>query len=314
MPDYDINTTQSSKTGIGTLKNYNRASTVLKKVQQALNTIQFKKYTILYRIYQNDNKSNVGILFLHGKISHSEYIKNIIDSNKGIKVFAFDYPGQGRSSGVRGHLDIYKNVPEITAFIAETIIKEHSVTNLYLAGESLGALICFYVYSKKLIRTINIKGLIFMPGVYSVKDFSNRFTLFLLFFLNIFLPRLSIRNRRPLTGYTSKKKKLTQLKNDKYLGLSNSVRYLYGIYKFFRYFRNHYTMLDIPVLLFQGEYDYYSTVKDFKNFYELVQQNPQNRIVHLENSRHWLLVGEETDIIKEELYNWIKKIDILESC
>lgn len=273
------------------------------------NIVQFKKYTIFYRIYNKNTTSNTGILFFHGKASHSEYINNIIDSRTDFKIFAFDYPGQGRSSGKKGHCDIYKVVPEITAFIANTIIKKHSITILFLAGESLGALICFYVYSKKLIPDIKINGLIFMPGVYAVKDFSNKPKLLLLYILNLLIPWFRIKNKRPLSAYTDKKKKLDALKNDNYLSSSHSVKYLYGIYKFFHYFQHYFSLLKIPVLIFQGKLDYHSTVKDFGNFYNLVHQTAQNKLVYLAKSRHWLLLGEETDTIKDELYNWIKNIN-----
>jgi alpha-beta hydrolase superfamily lysophospholipase len=107
----------------------------------------FKKYNIYYKILKNENKSKDGILFLHGKGSHTGYFKNIIETNKNINFYSFDLPGFGKSSGIRGHIKSFKIYIDLINFFVKEYIEKDNIQKLFIVGESMGSLLAYYFYN-----------------------------------------------------------------------------------------------------------------------------------------------------------------------
>jgi len=107
---------------------------------------------INYHAKFNDNNHNT-IIFFHsniGNLTYFNYLLNIPNSN----IVIFDYPGYGKSKGIKGEINIIKSSRD---FILE-IIKKYNLKDVYLYGYQFGINILSGV-----LRNINhnyIKGII----------------------------------------------------------------------------------------------------------------------------------------------------------
>jgi lysophospholipase len=274
--------------------------------------LQFKDYTIGYRIYRAKKKrTDRGFLFLHGRGVHSKYLENLIDDAlvDRYTFFSFDYPGHGRSSGPRCDVDLFKVLPPLIEYFIDRVVLKAGIKKIFIIGESLGSLVAFF--TPHIIKEkIECKGLIFMPGIYEVDRFKRRTGVFLLYLLRFLAPWLKIKNKRSLRRLTDVPEFQDLLLNDPYIYRFGSIRYLFSIYRFLRYMQENLNTVDLPLLIFNSTKDYY-TDKDLVNnyFHNKFPPGENKRLVFLEHSVHWLLIGGDLDIIKTELFQWCESID-----
>jgi lysophospholipase len=275
------------------------------------NYIKFDKYTICYRIYRGKNTSpNKGFLFLHGRGVHSRYLEHLIDDVFMGKYafFSFDYPGHGRSSGPRCNVDLYRILPAFIEYFIDRIMIREGIRQVFLLGESLGSLVAFFTQHKLRFK-IACKALIFMPGIYEIKEFNSKLKLFFLHFLKVFAPWLKLKNKRPLHQLTDVQEYQDLLLHDSHIHRFGSIRYFYGIYRFFKYMRKNMKDMCVPLLIFSSRNDHYTDEKVVTTyFHNRFPAHPYNRLVFVENSRHWLLMGGDVDVIKKELFRWCESI------
>ncbi len=273
--------------------------------------IKFEAYTIGYRIYRARNmRSDRGFLFFHGRGVHSKYLEHLIDDTliNGYTFFSFDYPGHGRSSGSRCDVDLFKVLPALIKYFVERVVLKNGVKKIFIIGESLGAVVGFL--AQRLIKTkIECKGLIFMPGIYEVDRFNRKTGVFILYVLRFLVPWLRIKNKRSLHGLTDVPEFQDLVMNDPYLYRFGTIRYLFSIYRFVRYMQKNLNAADLPLLIFNSTRDYYTDKKLVTDYFHTkYPPGPHKRLVMLENSIHWLLIGGDLDIIKKQLYRWCESI------
>lgn len=274
------------------------------------NYIKFKKYNIYYKIVSNTSlSSEVGILYLHGKNVHSGYLEKIIEPDSNFIYFSFDNPGQGRSSGSRGNCNIYKHGPQLIKYFIENIIVQFKIKNLYIIGESSGALMGFYFINNYKINVLNIAGIIFIPAIFRIKEMESPGKQMAVSLLNIFFPELPVKNRTSFSFYTSDENKLKELSNDKYYGNKISIRFLYGIHRFHKYLKRNIHRLNIPVLFIHGKDDHYSGKKDLTAAFRRIKYSINKQIIYLCKSNHWIMIGEEFTEKKNKIHHWITKIE-----
>lgn len=109
-----------------------------------------EKSGILYRRWGSPDPKAV-LLLVHGLGAHSERWDAMSSflAERGIASYAVELTGFGETVTLKGHadsLDVYfKEIAALRAVIAE----EHHGKKVYLAGESLGALIAFFVAAKE---------------------------------------------------------------------------------------------------------------------------------------------------------------------
>ncbi len=266
----------------------------------------YKDYRIFYSIQTPSTHTKTAIILLHGRQTHSGYWNLLFDNDCNYKLFSFDYPGQGRSSGPRGHIDAYKELPPILEYFISNIVAKYKTENVYILGESLGALLAFYTVHEHRLP-IKIRGLIFAPGVYKVKQLKKKRDLAALYLLNRLLPRCGITNKKPFTFYTNDKKILEIMNNDSHYCRFSSFRYLYSVYRLVKYQDSKISDLAVPILIFHGKSDHYTEMQDMREFFHKIPGD--KRLIILEHSKHWLIVGDEVPKIKSGIDEWIKETE-----
>lgn len=263
-------------------------------------------YRIFYRLIGVD-KNEEAILFIHGKGSHSGYLENIIDEAllRRVNFYALDLPGFGNSSGRRGHINSFTDYFEVIDQFIKDKIGRAGVKSLYLVCESMGSLLGFY-YAQKMAPSY-LKGIIFLPGIFQVREFRNPFLRALLAVLNIINPELNIRGKRSISSYTNNRMFWELLENDPLWVRDKSIRLISEINRYLKYLHKEISRSRLPLLIFHGKDDLYNGVKDCIKVFAEVSFSEENRIVILENSNHWLIIDNDLREIRTTLLDWLNK-------
>jgi alpha-beta hydrolase superfamily lysophospholipase len=264
----------------------------------------FKKYKIYYFVKNHQSSSKIGILLLHGRYTHAGYWNIISEDESKYKYFAFDYPGQGKSSGQRGRCNTYKLLSELCFNFVSNVICDYKIDHLYIIGESLGSLVGFYTVMNYILP-IQVQGIVFMPGLYQLAQLEYKKYQLLLTLMNKLIPTLRLKNIKPFTFYTNDKNILQALENDKNYCRYSSIRYIYGIYKYVEYLNDHIDRFDHPILIFHGQFDHYSDGLIVNKFYNKIKVSVPKHLVILKNSKHWLNVSDEIKVINSCIFEWI---------
>ncbi len=221
-------------------------------------------------------------------------------------LFAYDSPGQGRSSGRRGDFDLFRQGPALLVHFIETIVARYDIDSLYILGESAGSGVAFYSLMEQFIP-LDVKGLIFMPGVYRIPQLQSRFKRALFNMLNLFLPYLRLRSKKPFTHYAENEHLLELLQKDSYYCRFSSIRYNHGLYRFVKYLNYRIADFSIPLLIMHGCNDYYSEPAFVEELCNRLPATTLRKLAFFEKSKHWLTVSEEREEIRSCLFRWIKE-------
>ena len=269
----------------------------------------FDRFNIYYRKIFNDKKDNINkaIFFIHGKSSHCGYIENIITESllNDYIVFTLDLPGWGKSSGTRGHIKSYKEYLKVIVYFINNYIKQYD--SLFIIGESMGSLLTFYLAQNYNIA--NLKGIVFCPGIFYVNDFNNLLKLSTLYLGNILFPKYKRVKDRNIEKYTNSQKFGEILDKDPLWERGASIRFLFELNKYIKYMNKNIHSLKYPLLIFQGMKDIYNNPQFVKPIFEKLSNNKNNEIIYFEESRHWLIINDEVEQIKNYILNWVNKID-----
>jgi alpha-beta hydrolase superfamily lysophospholipase len=128
------------------------------------------------------------VIVVHGLGEHSKRYHKLISmlNNEGYAVYAFDWPGHGRSDGKRGHSSIDEGIKIIKELIEEIGQKP------FLFGHSLGAITSIR-YAEK--YPDSIKGIVVSaPPMAHAKNVTP-FHVFVAYVVGSIFPRLTTNNR-----------------------------------------------------------------------------------------------------------------------
>jgi alpha-beta hydrolase superfamily lysophospholipase len=141
---------------------------------------------LIYRFWQPEVKPRASFLLIHGLGAHSgrwhffgEYF-----AERGFASYALELKGFGETSAIPGHIWSFETYFEDIKRIYGYIKKEHPANEIFLAGESLGALISFLMASR---QSELFSGLIcFSPAFKNRMKFSLSTYLQFVFYLYFF--------------------------------------------------------------------------------------------------------------------------------
>ncbi len=264
----------------------------------------FDNESIFYRSWTSPVPSRTALVLLHGRYTHSEYWEQLLDPGKPFHLFAFDYPGQGRSSGRRGACDVFNVLPRLLGAFLDQVVHPRC-DRVVLVGESLGALLAFYgiVHCQH-----EVDGTIFVPGVFDIPALRKEYSRLKLRLFDAILPHYRTTNRRPFSYYTEDPGLLRTMEEDSLFCRRCSVRYIRGIVRFLDYLHVHAHLLSVPLLVLHGGKDHYSSVDSARAFLDKINPSTCWDLQVLPNSKHWLAGSGDRGIISDRLYRW------LESC
>jgi len=270
----------------------------------------YNNYSIYQRIILSEGvKSKNGIIFLHGKGSNSQYIHNILSKEliQRYIVFSIDLPGWGKSSGKRAHARSFKEYINLIKYYMNKLTDEYELENFYLITESMGTLLgsCL-IYNEKME---NIKGLVLCPGIYEVPEFKSMINIGLIKILSLIAPKLYFKRKSNIKKYTNNEKYWEIMENDKLWERRISYKLLNEIYDYLGKQNKNIDKLRIPFLIFHGNEDSYNSIKTVKAFFEKIPYHPDNELVVLENTRHWLMIENKTDEIAKKIFKWLSNLE-----
>lgn len=275
----------------------------MSKIIWSESKFNYNSINIFYRYYIPSIDNNIALVFLHGRYTHSEYFDLIVKPDNMFALFSFDYPGQGRSSGLRGCCDTYKELPLLLEyFINEFVIPRYS--KYYIIGESLGANLAIYGISYMGLKP---EGIILLPGNFEIKLLW-RIGKGFYSILNYFFPDYCFESNKSFKKYSQEEKILSRLSSDNFYCRKASIRYTLGILKLIYYTKKNANNIKVPILIFKGKNDHYSSDSAVHSFMKRVPSSTHCKIIYLENSKHWIAIGPDRGTIKTEIYDWIISI------
>jgi alpha-beta hydrolase superfamily lysophospholipase len=100
-------------------------------------------YSLYYRHWCPDQSPWGILLIIHGLGGHSGLFSNVVDVllPRGYCVYAPDLPGNGRSPGVRGHIQQWEEFRQVVDSFLVLIRSDHPGIPCFLLGHSLGGAI-----------------------------------------------------------------------------------------------------------------------------------------------------------------------------
>lgn len=89
------------------------------------------------------NFQSSSLLILPGIAVHAGWYNNLaaILSANGIQTYVMDYPGFGRSGGLRGHIDSYHSIITAITQVTEEICRQNEGEPLFILGHSMGGML-----------------------------------------------------------------------------------------------------------------------------------------------------------------------------
>lgn len=109
-----------------------------------MNWSGIKKTDIVYERWSSSSPKAV-LLLVHGLGGHStrwEFLSGFFLQNN-ISCYALELRGFGKTDGIRGHIDSFETYFDDIRRLHDIIVKENEGKKVFLAGESMGALIAF---------------------------------------------------------------------------------------------------------------------------------------------------------------------------
>lgn len=100
---------------------------------------------LFYQSWLPAGEPRAYLLIAHGLGEHSGRYGHVADffTDKGVAVFALDFPGHGKSGGKRGHVRDFKNFAQDVEQLRQIVLAKYGAKPVFLFGHSMGGLIAF---------------------------------------------------------------------------------------------------------------------------------------------------------------------------
>ncbi len=269
------------------------------------NYFYWHDYRVFYRT-AGTGKNNKAVLLIHGKGSNSNYIGRIIKNSllNEYAVFSPDLPGWGRSSGPRGHIDSFKIYFDLLNDFINEKINADEFGSLFIMAESMGSLIAFNLALNYNLK--NLKGLVFCPGIFYVKDFNGPLHMFIIKMFSLLFPHFTKKGKsKNITKYTDDPEMIAKLNADPLWIKDASFRLIYEIKKYLDSMRKDIAKLDCPLLVIQGLKDHYFKDDEVMPILDIIAAKKGSRVILLENCKHWVAINMEINEVRDEIEDWI---------
>jgi alpha-beta hydrolase superfamily lysophospholipase len=245
------------------------------------------------------------MIIVHGLGEHSGRYGNPVSyfCPRGYAIYIMDNRGHGRSSGLRGHVDDFREYREDLASFIEKVRKEYHREKLFLVGHSLGGLISI---SYALSFPKSIQGLIISsPGLRPkepppvVKAFMGRI-------LSHLWPTLTLSNEVDPHGISRDPMVVTNYINDPLVHDRVSTRFYTEFLKETVRVVAEAPSLRVPLLLMQAGEDRLVDPEASKEFFSRAGSQDKTLKIY-EGYYHELFNEPEKEKVFMEIEQWIKE-------
>ena len=150
-----------------------------------------KGQSIYYQVWLPEGKVKASLFIVHGLHEHSGRYTHLADymTNKGYAVYSLDFPGHGKSDGLRSYVDSYDDFIDPMETYLKMIQSWQPEKPIFLMGHSLGGLLAA-VYL--IDHPDQVNGAVLSGSLVKVPDYVSEFTLRIGKILSTILPKLRI--------------------------------------------------------------------------------------------------------------------------
>jgi acylglycerol lipase len=150
-----------------------------------------KGQSIYYQSWLPEGKVKASLFVVHGLHEHSGRYKHLADSMTGqdYAVYSLDFPGHGKSDGLRSYVDSYDDLLNPMETFLKMIHSWQPNKPIFLLGHSLGGLLsAVYLID----HPDQVSGAVLSGSLVKVPDYVSDFTIRLGKILSVVLPKFRI--------------------------------------------------------------------------------------------------------------------------
>jgi alpha-beta hydrolase superfamily lysophospholipase len=147
--------------------------------------------SIYYQAWLPEGKSKASLFIVHGLHEHSARYKHVAAYlvDHGYALYSLDFPGHGKSDGMRSYIDSYLDFINIMEIYLEKILSWQPNQPIFLVGHSMGGLLSA-VFLTDSPSTIN--GAILSGSLVQVPDYVSDLTIRVGKILSRILPKVRL--------------------------------------------------------------------------------------------------------------------------
>jgi acylglycerol lipase len=151
----------------------------------------FKDLDIYYQGWLPEGKTRGVILIIHGLHEHSGRYQHVgsFFSDQGYAVYGLDFPGHGKSAGIRSYVDNFDDFTNTLEDFLQMVRNWQPGLPVFLMGHSLGGLISSVFL---LDHQDQLEGAVLSGSLVKVPDYVNDFTIQIGRILSKLLPKFRI--------------------------------------------------------------------------------------------------------------------------
>ncbi len=267
--------------------------------------LSHQKIRLLYhRTAKNNLRKKKGVfLIVHGLLEHSmnyEHLEEVLAS-KGFVVYGFDLRGHGRSTGLRGHVDLFTDYVDDLNRVVENICRWEQEKQISLFAHSMGGLISCYYSVRKPQR---IKKLMLSSPSVGIED--NWATLLApsVILMSSILPQLYVSQMLPKGTLTHCEKMLEHIDNDPLRQKKMTLNLMVEFYQAVEGAKDLAAEMRIPTYIFQAGDDQLVSVAKVKAFYANLN-TPHKDYIEYPGFFHEILNEVDKEVVIQDILSYV---------
>lgn len=245
------------------------------------------------------------VVICHGQADHSGRFDHVGSylAECGHAVYGYDHRGQGRSSGVRGHVDHFTDFYDDLGIVVDTVKRRHPGLGVFVVGHSMGALIAIG-YAQR--NPGAISGLIGSSPCLALTMQVPAIKKAIGVALASILPHLAMETGLPAEHLTHAADVVAAYKADPVRAPKVTTRFYVELAGAMADVAGHPEALKVPVLIMPGGGDLICSTPVTVGFYERLASADKTLIVW-EGMYHEIFNEPGSDKVLEVMEQWISK-------
>ncbi|MEM7553070.1 MAG: lysophospholipase, partial [Cyanobacteria bacterium P01_A01_bin.84] len=263
---------------------------------------------LYYQSWYPENQVRAALIIVHGLGGHCNLYQNIIKHliPKNYAIYAFDLPGNGRSPGLRGHINDWNDYRESLQLFVQLVTQKEGKIPLFVFGHSLGGLISLdYILRLSPQELSLLSGLITLApavgkvGVSPIKLFIGKV-------LSQIIPTFTLNTGIDLSKSTRDKDVLATYAEDDLRHRLGSARLSTEFMKTTKWVNNQIPFLKLPLLILHGDAD---EVAPIEVSYKLLQKVnfPDKELIEYPGAYHEIQNDLCYPKVVVDIENWLEQ-------
>ncbi len=267
-------------------------------------------HEIYYREWEVD-KPRAALYIVHGVGEHCGRYEHVADwfNQHGVTVFSGDFPGFGRTTGQRGHVDSFTTILDAIGQGWSKMVAKHPDIPHFMLGHSLGGLLVTeFLLSRA--QDARVDGaIITSPGYRPAFDIP-AWKKQLAKLLTPLFPSLALPSGIPLSSLSRDADVVQKYEEDPFTHDKVSLRFYQEMNRLMSsvFERADQFPQDLPVYWMQAGGDLIVNPKATKEFFELLPQYPQRRYKEWPHLYHEILNEPEKEDVLYEIWSFMQEI------